>query len=100
MGWDQTPEEAMKPAQVTPLRGLYLMGQWTYPQGGSARGSSIRLDHGQPDRTWQNLRTRVTLLLLQGEFLSKVVEIPSSIFPISSLSQPFQALFPAVKYRP
>jgi len=34
MGWDQTPEEAMKPSQVTPVKGLYLVGQWTYPQGG------------------------------------------------------------------
>lgn len=34
MGWDQTPEEMMKPAQVTPIRQLYLVGQWTYPQGG------------------------------------------------------------------
>lgn len=34
MGWDQTPEEALKPAQITPIRQLYLVGQWTYPQGG------------------------------------------------------------------
>jgi prolycopene isomerase len=34
MGWDQTPEDAMKPGQVTPIRRLYLVGQWTYPQGG------------------------------------------------------------------
>ena len=34
MGWDQTPEEAIKPGQVTPIRQLYLVGQWTYPQGG------------------------------------------------------------------
>jgi phytoene dehydrogenase-like protein len=34
MGWNQTPEEAMKPAQVTPVRQLCLVGQWTYPQGG------------------------------------------------------------------
>ncbi|MBA7649181.1 hypothetical protein ES703_56975 [subsurface metagenome] len=33
MGWDQTPEEAIKPGQVTPVRQLYLVGQWTYPQG-------------------------------------------------------------------
>ena len=24
----------MKPGQVTPIRQLYLAGQWTYPQGG------------------------------------------------------------------
>jgi len=34
MGWDQTPEEAMKPGQVTPVKNLFLVGQWTYPQGG------------------------------------------------------------------
>jgi len=34
MGWDQTPEEMIKPGQVTPIRQLYLVGQWTYPQGG------------------------------------------------------------------
>lgn len=34
MGWDQTPEDAIKPSQVTPIQGLYLVGQWTYPQGG------------------------------------------------------------------
>ena len=33
MGWDQTPEDAIKPGQVTPIRQLYLVGQWTYPQG-------------------------------------------------------------------
>ena len=33
MGWDQTPEEAMKPGQVTPVKNLFLVGQWTYPQG-------------------------------------------------------------------
>jgi len=34
MGWDQTPEDAVKPGQVTPIRQLHLVGQWTYPQGG------------------------------------------------------------------
>ena len=34
MGWDQTPEDAIKPGQVTPIKQLYLVGQWTYPQGG------------------------------------------------------------------
>jgi len=34
MGWDRMPEEAMKPAQVTPVWQSYLVGQWTYPQGG------------------------------------------------------------------
>ena len=33
MGWDQTPEEAIKPGQVTPIKHLYPVGQWTYPQG-------------------------------------------------------------------
>ena len=33
MGWDQTPEDAIRPSQVTPVRQLYLVGQWTYPQG-------------------------------------------------------------------
>lgn len=33
MGWDQTPEDAIRPGQVTPIRQLYLVGQWTYPQG-------------------------------------------------------------------
>ena len=33
-GCDEAPEEPMKPAQVTPVQGLYLVGQWTYPQGG------------------------------------------------------------------
>jgi len=33
MGWDQAPEEIIKPGQVTPIRQLYLVGQWTYPQG-------------------------------------------------------------------
>jgi phytoene dehydrogenase-like protein len=32
MGWDQTPEEMIKPSQVTPVKNLYLVGQWTYPQ--------------------------------------------------------------------